>query len=92
LQVLARVRFPDLELLSILGGRRVMIESPLIKQILAENTHERILQFLDARFGSVPLELTTRLRRIRNEKRLTDLVRYAAVCPNLEAFRTRLLS
>lgn len=35
-QVLARLRYNDLGLLSILGGRRVMIESPLIQELVSE--------------------------------------------------------
>jgi hypothetical protein len=90
-QVLARLRFPNEELLSILGGKQVMTESPIIKQLLAETTQKAILQVLEARFGTVPVEISTRLRRVRREKTLDELVKYAALCPDLDAFRERLL-
>jgi predicted transposase YdaD len=95
-QVLAGLRFSDPELLAILGGKRVMIESPVIKELLAEKRAETQQQavgvVLEGRFGEVPQDITKRLRRIRSEKRLTDLIRYASRCPDLEAFRTELFS
>jgi hypothetical protein len=91
-QVLARLRHTDPDLLALLGGKRVMLESPLIRDLLAENTQEAILKFLRARFGGVPLEVEKRLRRYKSEKRLNDLVEYAATCRDLKAFREKLLS
>src|SRR5262249_37545649 len=91
-QVLAGLRFQNPELLSLLGGKRVMIESPVLKQIIAESKQDDIAQVLEARFGTAPSDVTARLRKIRSEKRLGELIRYAAQCPDLEAFRERLLS
>jgi hypothetical protein len=91
-QVLAKLRYQDPQLLAILGGKRVMIESPLIKEIVAESRQEDIVRVLQARFGPVPLETTTRLRKIQSEKKLNDLIAHAALCPDLESFRERLFS
>ncbi len=91
-QVMARLRFQDQELLSILGGKRIMIESPLIKEILAERTQEDMVIVLQGRFGAVPGEITARLGKITSEKKLNDLLAYSGQCPDLEAFRKRLQS
>jgi hypothetical protein len=91
-QVLAKLRFDTPEMLAILGGRQVMIESPLIQEIVAERFHEAILTLLAARFGSLPVEITTRVQSISKEKTLLDLNTFAGTCPDLNAFRERLLS
>jgi hypothetical protein len=91
-QVLARLRFKDPELLSLLGGIRVMIESPLIKEIEAERDRNAILRILTKRFGVVPPDVTTHPRRITKERKLEELMDHAVDCPDLEAFRIRLLS
>ena len=69
-----------------------MIESPLIQEIVARSKHDSIVQFLEGRFGSVPADITLRLGEILDETKLEDLTRYAARCPDLEAFRARLSS
>jgi hypothetical protein len=38
----------------------------------------------------VPADLSSRLRPLLDEDKLQELVRFAADCPDLEAFRTRL--
>ena len=95
-QILARLRYNAPELLAILGGRHAMIESPLLKEIVADATQKAtqkaILEFLRGRFGEAPNDVEQRLRTIRGEKKLKALVRHASRCPNLEAFRRRLLS
>jgi hypothetical protein len=50
-QVLAKLRFPQPELLNLLGGKQVMIESPLIKELLAEYGQDSIVEILTARWG-----------------------------------------
>ncbi|HYT89248.1 MAG TPA: hypothetical protein VEL76_11130 [Gemmataceae bacterium] len=69
-----------------------MIDSPLIKELLAKNTQKNIGAFLRSRFGEVPPEVTKKLQAVRKEKRLAELLDYAAICPSLEAFRDRLFS
>jgi hypothetical protein len=91
-QVFARLRFQDPELVALLGGERVMIESPLIREIEAKATQRSLLDFLEGQFGTVPAELVGRLRKVRSEKKLRELVKYAGRCPDLDAFREKLLS
>ena len=71
-----------------------MIESPLLDdmKVLFQQLkqHDDIIAVLDERFGAVPDEFVTSIRAIRDSRRLTSLVRFAASCPDLEAFRIRL--
>jgi hypothetical protein len=91
-QVLAKLRFPQPELLNLLGGTKVMIESPLIKELLAEEKQAAIGRALTVRFGKVPAEVTRRLRSVVTEKKLRELFDYAIVCPDIASFREQLLS
>jgi hypothetical protein len=95
-QVLTRLRYNDPGLLAIFGGSQVMIESPLIEEIVnrakSEARHEDILRFLKGRFDSVPQEIITAVQLIVDNVKLEDLVDWAARCPNLDAFRSRLSS
>ena len=75
-----------------LGGKRTMIESPLLQKWLAEKLHEAIREALKARFDSVPRDVTRLLREILDERKLTRLNGIAAKCPDMEAFREALLS
>ena len=89
-QVLTRLRYNNQGLLSIFGGSRTMIESPLIQELMAETKHKDILRFLAARFGPIPKDLATALQNIQDTERLDNLVEWAGLCPDLEAFRGRL--
>jgi hypothetical protein len=91
-QVLAGLRFPDPELVALLGGQRAMIESPLLQKMMAERSHDLILEVLRDRFGTAPRDMTRLLRAVINEKKLKKLVVLAARCPDLAAFREALLS
>jgi hypothetical protein len=87
-QVLMRLRYNAKNLFQILGGEQAMIESPLIDELLAKTRTEGILDSLESRFGTRPDDLTDELRSL-GEKELKALNRFAAVCPDLEAFRDR---
>jgi hypothetical protein len=89
-QVLTRLRYNDPQVLSLLGGSQIMIESPLIQELMAQRMHKDILRVLAARFGPVPPEIVAALQAIVDETKLDALVEWAATCPDLEAFRTRL--
>jgi hypothetical protein len=91
-QVLTGVRFPDPELLRLLGGEKPMIESPILQKMMAKTRHETILVVLKARFGAVARDVTRLLREILDERKLTKLAEVAATCPDLQAFREALLS
>ncbi len=93
-QVLTKLRFPDPQLLALFGGRQIMIDSPLIRELMAENTQqirrEDIVQFLKGRFGTVPDALAARVKSVRKKKELDALILFAAQCPDLAAFEARL--
>ncbi len=63
-QVFTRLRYKDPNLRSILGAKNAMIESPLIRETVAEKTHKHILKFLVTRFGPDPPELEAEVRSI----------------------------
>jgi hypothetical protein len=67
-----------------------MIESPLIKELLAQRSHRDILVILDDRFGTIPEEVKAQLKAIQDDDRLHQLVRLAARCPDLDSFRHEL--
>lgn len=91
-QVLAGLRYNDPGLLSILGGKHAMIESPVLQELLAERAHRLILGILDDRFGSVSMEVSAALTAITDDDQLQKLAKVAARCPNLEAFRQQLIT
>ncbi len=71
-----------------------MLESPLIQELLdttaCQTAQRDILDFLEERFGEVSLDLRERLQSVTDEDRLRALVRKAAACPDLDAFRKEL--
>jgi hypothetical protein len=73
-----------------------MIESPVIKELLAEklaeSKREDLILVLECRFGEIPQDVSKRLRKLRSEKRLADLFKFALRCPDLATFRTELFS
>jgi hypothetical protein len=95
-QVLAGLRYNEVGLFQLLGGRDVMIESPVLQELKAEWTREAvredkrriILDFLVARFGPEAEEIATQLETIADDARLKELVKLAAVCADLPSFRT----
>jgi hypothetical protein len=91
-QVLARLRYNDSQLLAILGGRNVMIESPLIQEIVAEARAKSVLRVLSRRFGAVPQDVDAAVRGIQDDTRLEGLLDAAVDCADLEQFRTALRS
>ncbi|MFI5460801.1 MAG: hypothetical protein ACHRXM_35770, partial [Isosphaerales bacterium] len=86
--------YNDARLFQILGGRRAMIESPLVDELKAEWTRETmiriVIDFLVARFGSKAQALETELKAIDDEARLQELVKHAATCRTLGSFRKQL--
>jgi hypothetical protein len=89
-QVFTSLRYKDTNLLTILGGKNAMIESPLIREIVAEGRHKDILRFLRIRFGLVPPELEAEVRSILDETVLDSAVDLAASSPDPERFQAEL--
>ncbi len=71
-----------------------MIESPVLQELKAEWTREArrraIVDVLVARFGPRAEDLCAQLETINDEGRLKELVAFAAICPDLEAFERRI--
>jgi hypothetical protein len=90
-QVLAQLKFPQPEMLALLGGRQVMIESPLLQQLKVEWWQEAILDILKSRFDAVPNDVRRLLKETSNEKKLKRLHGVAVQCASMEEFREHLL-
>src|SRR5205809_1872088 len=75
----------------ILGGRKAVIESPMVKELMAENTRETmrasLLEVLVGRFGPEARALRPTLRTIDDDKQLTELLNQSGKCPDLDSFR-----
>jgi hypothetical protein len=90
-QVLSYLRYNRRDILRFLGGKRTMLEIPFLDEIVEEKTrdavHQNVVIVLEARFGEVPQDLVEAIESVDEEKQLKDLVRLAAVCPDLASFR-----
>ena len=51
-----------------------------------------VVSALETRFGAIPADRIAPLQAIANESRLTELLRLAITCPNLDAFVAGLTS
>jgi hypothetical protein len=92
-QVFTRLRYKDPNLLSILGAKSAMldlIESLLIREVVAEALQKGLLEALRARFGAVPTELEAEVRSILDETVLDTAIGLAASCPDLGQFEAGL--
>jgi len=101
-QVLASLRYNEVGLFQLLGGRNAMIESPVLQELKAEWTRDAareaalqtkrriILDFLVARFGPEAEEIATQLETIADDARLKELVKFAPYCADLPSFRKEL--
>jgi hypothetical protein len=52
-----------------------------------EGRKEGILEVLDERFGSVPLDIIDDINDIENDKKLKELLRFAVSCSSIDEFR-----
>jgi hypothetical protein len=89
--VLAGLKFPDPQMLALLGGSKVMIESPLIREERAGALRVAVVNLLKAHFAKVPAEVRRLLGEIRDEERLQKLIVLASRSESMEAFREQLL-
>ena len=71
-----------------------MIESPILQKWLREGEvktlHKVILDGLEARFGSIPEDLSASIRLVQDPDRLTATYKYLYTCASLDAFRQAL--
>ena len=99
-QVMAEMRYNDAGLLSILGGKRMIMESPMIQEIMDEvrlestikTMRQMVQQNLETRFGVLPPQLVELLNAVADEKRLRALHAESVRCASLDDFRARLAS
>jgi hypothetical protein len=89
-QVYTRLRYKDPKLLSVLGVRTAMIESPLIREILAERSHKNILRILQRRLGAVPPDVEAEVKSILDETVLDSVIDLAVACSSVEQFGAEL--
>lgn len=89
-QVFTSLRYKDTHLLAILGGNKAMIESPLIREIVAARSHKDILRILRNRFGPAPAVVEAEVRSILDESVLDAAVDLATSSPDLEHFAAAL--
>jgi hypothetical protein len=102
-QFLLGLRYNDLRLRerlgALLGGRQAMIESPILQEIIADNTRttatgtrqKDIVRFLVTRFGDAAKAVESELKAV-DEDRLEGLIERAAKCRSLASFRKHLSS
>jgi hypothetical protein len=73
-----------------------MIESPMLKELMAENTRRttqsNIVQILVERFGREARALRASIKAIEDDKQLTKLFSQAVKCPDIESFQKLLKS
>jgi hypothetical protein len=81
--------------LNILGGKDVMIESPLLQEIIAESQRsgrvKTLIDVLEDRFGSVTPTITAGLEQVKARERLRRLTTQVVLCKSLHAFEDALL-
>jgi hypothetical protein len=82
--------------MTLLGGSQVMIESPLIQEMMAKKAaqtmHNAIVAVLEERFGTVPEDVVAALSLVLDEDYLRRLLKEATRCGDLAAFRAALSS
>jgi hypothetical protein len=91
-QVLARLRFPQPDLLALLGGSEGMIESPLIQELQAEYGQNMVLEYLKKRFGKVPRDIRKLLSEVKDPKKLTKVFGELLKCEQIEDVKDALLA
>ena len=90
-QVLAQLKFPQPEMLALLGGSKVMTQFPLLNTLVAERLQQVILNLLKTRFKAVPDDVRRLVGEVKKEKNLDKLLYHAAMAETMEAFKEHLL-
>jgi hypothetical protein len=93
-QVFAKLHFDKPEWLNILGGRKAMIESPLIQEIVEESERgghvKMILHILQERFGPAGPDISAGLAQVKEGEGLLRLSVHAGACTSLKDFAQHL--
>jgi len=97
--IMASAVYKDEAVLAHLLRRDAVIDSPVLQELFAEMSvkveqkaikkanKKVIVEVLEARFGSVPSELRSRIDAVEEEPALHGLLRQAALCLDLPAFQ-----
>ena len=64
-----------------------MIESPVLKELMAETGRDDIIKVLEERFGRVARDLRPSLNAVANDRQLNKLLGQSVKCPDLESFK-----
>jgi hypothetical protein len=92
-QVFARLRYNDERLFQLFGGRKAMIENPVIQEIVADSKREAarefILKVLETRFGPSAHTLAPEVSGV-DPSQLDDALKLAVTCRSLASFRKKL--
>jgi hypothetical protein len=92
--VFAQLHFNKPEWLDILGGRKMLRNTPLIQELEVEFKREErtgaIIDVLEGRFQAVTPEITAGLKHVAEHEALARLTRLAGVCADLRAFEEAL--
>jgi hypothetical protein len=93
-QVFAKLHFDRPEWLEILGGRKAMIESPLIQEIVEESKRtgqvKLIVGMLQTKFGPVGPTIESGLALVKEDEKILRLGIRAGDCASLQAFEDAL--
>jgi hypothetical protein len=93
-QVFAKLHYDKPEWLEILGGRKAMIESPLIQEIVSESERagqvKGTIHLLEQKFGAVGPNISAGLAQLKDEEKILRLLLDAATCKSLQRFEERL--
>ena len=93
-QVFARLRFDTPDLLAILGGKKVLRNTPLIQELEAEFKQEGVAQatlsMLHRRFGAPGADIEAGLALVKTQEGQFDLNFHAGTCKTLSAFEEEL--
>jgi hypothetical protein len=90
-QILGRLVHPFDFLDLVFGGTDKMIESPAFIDFEIEVMRRTIIEMLEGRFGSMPEDILTPLRRLQNLQAMHALARKAGACADLKEFKRSLV-
>ena len=68
----------------------MLMESPLIQELMAKRGHRYILKYLSLRLGPVPRDVTERIEGIMDDQKLDELTEISATCADWDELRAKL--
>ena len=90
-EILAGLKFDEKMLETMFRGADAMIESPILQKWLREGEiktlHQMILDGLEAKFGSIPQDLSATIQLIQDPDRLKTVNKVLYTCVSIDEFR-----